>query len=144
MPQPLALSYDGRARLARPLASMNLPRVQLTAGGHAIQVYVARSDEERAMGLMHRRELPDDEGMLFMCDRCAVLKFWMKDTPLPLSIAFLEEDGTILKIADLVPHDLRGESSGLPVRFVLEVNQGWFAQRGIAPGARIEGPLFLQ
>ena len=122
---------------------MNLPRMQLTAGEHDITVYVARSDEERALGLMHRRELPENEGMLFMCDTCAVQKFWMKDTPLPLSIAFLEEDGTILKIADLEPHNLEGESSEHPVRFVLEVNQGWFRERGIAPGARITGPLFL-
>jgi len=123
---------------------MNLPRVLLTAGEHRIQVYVARSDEERALGLMHRQELPDDEGMLFMCDASAVQRFWMKDTPLPLSIAFLEDDGTILKIADLQPHDLESESSGHPVRFVLEVNQGWFRERGLAPGARFTGPLFLE
>jgi uncharacterized membrane protein (UPF0127 family) len=122
---------------------MNLPRVQLTAGEHCIQVYVARSDEERALGLMHRRELPKDEGMLFMCEDRAVQNFWMKDTPLPLSIAFLEEDGTILKIADLAPHDLEAESSEHPVRFVLEVNQGWFDQRGISPGVRLSGPVFL-
>jgi len=122
---------------------MNLPRVQLTAGEHQILVHVARSDEERALGLQHRRELGEDEGMLFMCDECAVLKFWMKDTPLPLSIAFLEEDGTILKIADLRPHDLEAESSEHPVRFVLEVNQGWFRERGIVPGWRLAGPLFL-
>jgi hypothetical protein len=123
---------------------MNLPRVLLTAGEHQIQVYVARSDEERAQGLMFRRDMPHDEGMLFMCDECAVQQFWMKDTPLPLSVAFLDEDGTILKIADLEPHDLDGESSDHPVRFVLEVNQGWFADRGIEPGARLTGPLFLE
>ncbi|MDB5898502.1 MAG: hypothetical protein JWP22_1656 [Ramlibacter sp.] len=123
---------------------MNLPRVQLTAGDHQIQVYVARTDEERAQGLMFRRDLPADEGMLFMCDERAVQNFWMKDTPLPLSIAFLEEDGTILKIADLEPHDLDGESSEHPVRYILEVNQGWFDQRGIAPGAQLSGPLFLK
>jgi uncharacterized protein len=122
---------------------MNLPRVQLTADGHTIQVYVARSDEQRALGLMHRREMPDDEGMLFMCDRSAVQKFWMKDTPLPLSIAFVAEDGTILKIADLAPHGLESESSEHAVRFVLEVNQGWFAERGIAPGTRVQGPVFV-
>ena len=123
---------------------MNLPRMQLTAGEHDIMVYVARSEEERALGLMHRRELPENEGMLFMCDSRAVQKFWMKDTPLPLSVAFLEEDGTILKIADLEPHDLDGESSEHPVRYVLEVNQGWFDERGIAPGHRVSGPLFLE
>lgn len=123
---------------------MNLPRVWLAAGEHPIQVYVARSDEERAQGLMFRRDMPADEGMLFMCDECAVQTFWMKDTPLPLSIAFLDEDGTILKIADLEPHDLDGESSGDPVRFILEVNQGWFADRGIGVGTRITGPVFLE
>jgi uncharacterized protein len=116
--------------------------MELAAGEHRIEVYVARSQEERAMGLMHRRELADHEGMLFMCDAPRVQKFWMKDTPLPLSIAFLEEDGTIVKIADLTPHDLEGESSGAPVRFVLEMNQGWFHERGIGPGTRLEGPVF--
>ena len=106
-------------------------------------MYVARSEEERAQGLMFRRDMPADEGMLFMCDSLAVQKFWMKDTPLPLSIAFVREDGTILKIADLQPHNLEAESSEHPVRFVLEVNQGWFAERGVAPGARLAGPVFL-
>jgi uncharacterized membrane protein (UPF0127 family) len=123
---------------------MNLPRVWLTVGEHKIQVYVARSQEERALGLMFRRDMPADEGMLFMSDESAVQKFWMKDTPLPLSIAFLDDDGTILKISDLEPHDLEGESSEHPVRFVLEVNQGWFADRGIAAGARLTGPVFLE
>ncbi|HEX2545214.1 MAG TPA: DUF192 domain-containing protein [Ramlibacter sp.] len=123
---------------------MNLPRVQLTAGEHPIEVYVARSQEERAQGLMFRRDMPENEGMLFMCDRSAVQKFWMKDTPLPLSIAFLADDGTIVKIADLQPNCLEGESSEQPVRFVLEVNQGWFDQRGITPGTRVAGPVFLK
>lgn len=122
---------------------MNLPRIELTAGEHALTVYVARSEEERAMGLMHRRELPENEGMLFMCDSKDVLAFWMKDTPLPLSIAFLHEDGTVLKLADLQPHDLEGESSEHPVRFVLEVNQGWFAERELGPGCKFCGPVFL-
>lgn len=122
---------------------MNLPRVLLSADDHSLQVYVARTEEERALGLMHRRELPEDEGMLFICDECAVQTFWMKDTPLPLSIAFLDDDGTILKMADLQPHDLEGESSDHPVRYVLEMNQGWFDQRGIAVGCRITGPVFL-
>ena len=123
---------------------MNLPRVWLTAGEHRIQVYVARSQEERALGLMFRRDMPADEGMLFMCDECAIQKFWMKDTPLPLSIAFIDEDGTILKIADLQPHTLEGESSEFPVRYVLEENQGWFRERGIDTGTRLVGPVFLE
>ncbi len=123
---------------------MNLPRVQLAIGEHEIQARVARTAEERALGLMFRTELEENEGMLFWCEECAVQSFWMKDTPVALSIAFLEDDGTIVKIADLQPHSLEGESSGAPVRFVLEVPQGWFAQRGIAAGARLVGPLFLE
>ena len=123
---------------------MNLPRVQLTAGEHQLQVYVARTDEERAQGLMFRRNIPQNEGMLFMCADCAVQKFWMKDTPLPLTIAFIDDDGTILKLADLQPNKLDAESSDHPVRFVLEVNQGWFAERGLDVGTRLTGPLFLE
>ena len=123
---------------------MNLPRVQLAVGEHLIEARVARTGEERALGLMFRREMEENEGMLFWCEECAVQNFWMKDTPLPLSIAFIDDDGTILKIADLQPHCLEGESSERPVRFVLEVNQGWFAQRGIRAGARVAGPVFLE
>jgi uncharacterized protein len=123
---------------------MNLPRVHLTIDEHPLEAYVARSEEERAQGLMFRRDIDEEEGMLFMCDECAVQTFWMKDTPLPLSVAFIAEDGTILKLADLDPHDLEGESSDHPVRFVLEVRQGWFAERGITPGARLAGPVFLE
>jgi uncharacterized membrane protein (UPF0127 family) len=141
----LASSYGTVPAAARRFVSMkNLPRVQLTAGGHTLEVYVARSEEERAQGLMHRRAMPEDEGMLFMSGKSRVQKFWMKDTPLPLSIAFLQDDGTILKIADLEPHDLEAESSEHPVRFVLEMNRGWFDERGIVPGTRLAGPVFLE
>lgn len=126
------------------MSNMNLPRVQLLAGEHELFAYVARTDEERAQGLMFRREMPADEGMLFMCEQRAVQKFWMKDTPLPLSIAFLDEDGTIVKIDDLQPESLEGCSSGHPVRWVLEVNQGWFEERGVAAGHRLAGPPFLE
>ena len=136
-------SYRAHGSGGAPSQPMNLPRMELTAGEHQLTVYVARSAEERAMGLMHRRELPEDEGMLFMCDSRKVLAFWMKDTPLPLSIAFLREDGTVLKTADLEPLDLEGESSEHPVRFVLEVNQGWFEERDLGPGTRFSGPVFL-
>lgn len=127
-----------------PAGGMNLPRVQLLAGEHEIHAYVARTAQERAQGLMHRREMPLDEGMLFMCDECAVQKFWMKDTPLALSVAFVDEDGTIVNIADMDPRALEGCSSERPVRWVLEVNRGWFDARGIAAGARLTGPPFLK
>jgi uncharacterized protein len=122
---------------------MNLPRVKLEIAGHALEAYVARTAQERALGLMHRQELPDNEGMLFMGDAPAPQSFWMKDTPLPLSAAFLHEDGTIVQLEDLQPHSLQPCRCQVPVRFVLEVNQGWFAQRGIEAGARVAGPPFL-
>ena len=122
---------------------MNLPRVRLTAEGATLDVYVACNEADRALGLMHRRDLPPNEGMLFVCDEPGEQRFWMKDTPLPLSIAFIEDDGTICRIADLEPNCLDAECSGQPVRYILEVNQGWFAERGIGPGTRITGPVFI-
>ena len=118
------------------------PGALLSAGEHSLHAWVACSEEEHDLGLMHRQELAHGEGMLFMWDEAGRKSFWMKDTPLPLSAAFLEEDGTIVRIADMEPHSLEGHGSGRPVRFVLEVNQGWFEDKGIAPGMRLEGPCF--
>lgn len=115
----------------------------LSVGTHELNVYVARSREERATGLMHCTRLAEDEGMLFMSGQPAVQSFWMKDTPLALSAAFLEEDGTIVHLCDMRPHSLDSHGCEVPVRFVLEVRQGWFAERGIGVGARLRGPAFL-
>lgn len=121
---------------------MNLPRVKLSAAGHELDAYVACTPEQRALGLMHRRELPETEGMLFVCAEKTQQSFWMKDTPLALSAAFIDDDGTILQIEDLEPHDLEPCQSRHGVRYVLEANQGWFRERGIGPGVRIAGPTF--
>lgn len=123
---------------------MNQVRMQLLVGEHALDAHVARTAEQRALGLMHRSEMAPDEGMLFVCDECAVQSFWMKDTPVPLSIAFLDEDGTILHIEDMEPHSLESHACEQPVRHVLEVPRGWFRERGIAPGSRVTGPVFLE
>jgi uncharacterized membrane protein (UPF0127 family) len=122
---------------------MFLPRVKLTVDGHELDAYVARSAEDRARGLQHRQEMPHDEGMLFMCDEPQPQSFWMKDTPLPLSIAFLDDDGTIVQVGDLEPHSTEPHECDEPVRYVLEVNQGWFDERGVGPGSRVEGPAFI-
>lgn len=123
---------------------MNLLRVQLEVGEHALQAWVARTEGERALGLQHRQDLPDGEGMLFICDQAAFLSFWMKNTPLPLSAAFVAEDGTIVQITDLEPHSLEPQRCPSPVRYVLEVNQGWFEEKGVAPGMRLAGPPFVK
>ncbi len=104
---------------------------------------MARTPEQRALGLMHRTELDPNEGMLFVCDEHAVQRFWMKDTPVALSIAFLDEDGTTLHTEDMEPHSLESHSCEHPVRYVLEVPRGWFRERGIGPGDRISGPAFV-
>ncbi|HZY18757.1 MAG TPA: DUF192 domain-containing protein [Ramlibacter sp.] len=123
---------------------MNLVRCQLAAGEHPIEARVARTPEQRALGLMHRVEMAPNEGMLFVCDECAVQKFWMKDTPVALSIAFLEEDGTIVHLDEMEPNSLETCSCDQPVRYVLEMPQGWFRERGIRAGTRITGPVFLR
>lgn len=120
----------------------DLPRVRLAAGMHQIDAQVARSPDERATGLMWRRQMPQHEGMLFVFAQPSVQCFWMKNTLLPLSAAFLDDDGTVVNIADMQPKSLDSHCSERPVRYVLEMNQGWFAKRGIKAGAQLAGPLF--
>ena len=122
---------------------MNQIRMQLAAGEHPIDARIARTREQRSLGLMHRTELEPNEGMLFVCDDCGVQKFWMKDTPVALSIAFLDVDGTILHLDEMEPNSLESCTCDKPVRYVLEMPRGWFAERGIGPGTRITGPVFV-
>ena len=120
----------------------NLPRVTLRAGLHLIHAQVAATPEQRATGLMWRRELPANEGMLFVFERPAVQCFWMKNTYVPLTAAFIADDGRIVNLADMRPLDETSHCSREPVRYVLEMAQGWFAQRGIAAGFRLAGEPF--
>jgi uncharacterized membrane protein (UPF0127 family) len=121
---------------------MNLPRVKLTAGMHAIDAQVAATHEQRMTGLMHRKDMPQNEGMLFVFEAPGQQCFWMKNTLLPLSIAFLADDGTIVNIAEMKPQSLDSHCSAQPVRYVLEMNTGWFARKGIKAGARLTGQPF--
>jgi len=99
-----------------------------------ITVEIARTDEERTQGLMHRKKLPDGEGMIFIFDRDQQLSFWMKNTVIPLSIAFIASDGRIIEIRDMRPLDLNTVKSSRSVRYALEAPQGWFDRAGIKPG----------
>jgi uncharacterized membrane protein (UPF0127 family) len=103
----------------------------------SIRAEIARTDDERARGLMNRKELPDGEGMLFVFDRDQILSFWMKDTLIPLSIAYISSDGRILEIHDMKPRDLSPIRSNRSLRYALEVPQGWFSRTGIALGDRV-------
>lgn len=125
-----------------PELQRDLPRVTLRAGMHRIDAQVAATPAQRATGLMWRRELGPNEGMLFVFDAPAVQCFWMKNTFIPLTAAFLADDGRIVNLADMRPHDETNHCSGEPVRFVLEMPRGWFAQRGIGAGFRLAGAPF--
>ncbi|TSE35358.1 DUF192 domain-containing protein [Tepidimonas charontis] len=124
------------------IPQLDLPRVELRAGMHRIEAQVARTHEQRMTGLMWRREMPPHEGMLFIFERPAVQCFWMHNTFLPLTAAFLADDGRIVNLADMQPLDETSHCSREPVRYVLEMHQGWFAQRGIGAGFRLAGGPF--
>ncbi len=120
----------------------DLPTIALQAGMHNIRAAVAQTPDQRQTGLMHRREMAQHEGMLFIFEQASPQCFWMKNTLLPLSIAFLADDGSVVNIADMKPQSLDSHCSAQPVRFVLEMNQGWFTKRGIQPGFKIAGAPF--
>lgn len=123
---------------------LQLPRVTLSAGMHLIHAQVAANPQERAVGLMFRTEMPVNEGMLFAFDQPAEQCFWMKNTLLPLTAAFVADDGTIVNLADMQPQSLVSHCSTRPVRFVLEMNKGWFDKRGLKAGSRLSGPPFTR
>jgi len=108
----------------------------VTIGGVRMNVEVAVRDAERRRGLMERDFLRDDWGMLFVWPREQPLQFWMKDTRIPLSIAFLDNALVVRDVQDMKPQTLDAHDSSVPARYALEVNEGWFAKHKIAPGAK--------
>ncbi|MGY6270245.1 DUF192 domain-containing protein [Achromobacter denitrificans] len=140
-----AALFLATAALALPAAAQQagpqppLPTVQLSAGIHIIRAEVADSDETRRNGLMFRRELPGNDGMLFVFEQPDVQCFWMRNTLLPLSIAFIADDGTIVNIEDMAPQTEDPHCAKKPVRYALEMAQGWFGQHGIKAGRKLDG-----
>jgi uncharacterized protein len=116
--------------------------IPLSIGTHSLRVELATTSSARARGLMGRQQLPDSSGMLFVFARDGQLGFWMKDTPIDLSIAFLDADRRIVNIEQMDRFDDRTTHySAGPARYALEVNRGWFAARGISAGDRVEFTL---
>jgi len=115
------------------------PRVQLGLGMHLVRAEVADRDDSRAMGLMHRTSLPQNGGMLFVFETTGVHCMWMKNTLIPLSVAFVDEGGDIVNIADMQPLSETSHCAARPARYALEMQQGWFAERGIRAGERLRG-----
>jgi hypothetical protein len=123
---------------------LQLPRVTLSAGMHLINAQVAANPQQRAVGLMFRKDMPVNEGMLFAFEQASDQCFWMNNTLIPLTAAFVADDGTIVNLADMQPQSLASHCSSKPVRFVLEMNQGWFDKRGLKAGSRLSGPPFTR
>ena len=119
-----------------------LPSTRLSVGIYRIDAEVAQTPDERSIGLMFRRTMGDSEGMLFAFEEPAVQCFWMKNTLIPLAVAFIVDDGTIVNIDRMLPQTLDPHCSDKPVRYVLEMNDGWFGKRGIKAGSKLRGAAF--
>ncbi|MGH8851844.1 MAG: DUF192 domain-containing protein [Casimicrobiaceae bacterium] len=120
-------------------AAQSLPTIELTINGHRLTAEIAATEATRTTGLMRRFSLRPDHGMLFVFTAPQPLAFWMKDTYVPLSIAFIASDGRILNIDDMAPQTEATHPSLGPALFALEMKKGWFAQRDIRPGDRVKG-----
>ena len=134
-----ALAVWAAAGVAAAKEPQQLPKVRLNAGIHNIDAQVAKTPQQREIGLMFREAMPASEGMLFIFESAGQQCFWMKNTLIPLAIAFLADDGAVVNIAEMAPQVLESHCSEKPVRYVLEMNSGWFAKRGIKAGAKVKG-----
>jgi len=119
-------------------AAGQLPIFVLPLGGQQVAVEVATANKELEKGLEHRTSLPENTGMLFVLPSAALRCAWMKDTPLPLSAAFIGAGGTVLALADMVPFSLEFHCSAPSARYLLEMNHGWFARHGIGVGSSVD------
>lgn len=119
-----------------------LPVVELTAGMYVIQAEMAQTMNEHTIGLMYRQTMGVNEGMLFIYDNPQVRCFWMRNTLLPLTIAFIADDGSIVNLEDMQPETESSHCAAKPVRYALEMNQGWFEKRGLKAGFKLRGIPF--
>ncbi|WP_407919420.1 DUF192 domain-containing protein [Chitinasiproducens palmae] len=117
----------------------DFPVVQLTAGMNLIRAEVAATEADREQGLMYRKHLAPNGGMLFVFDDVAGHCFWMKNTEIPLSIAFIRDDGTVTDVDEMQAQTENNHCPTRAIRYALEMNRGWFSQHGIGPGTRIGG-----
>ena len=140
------LAFLSLAALSAATAAQSpqrLPQIALQSGMHRVLAQVAQTEAQRAIGLMHVREMPQHEGMLFVFEQAGQQCFWMRNTLIPLSIAFLRDDGSIVNIAEMKAlDDKTNHCSAEPVRYALEMNAGWFAKRKLKPGSKFSGAPF--
>jgi len=125
--------------LCMAIAQTVLPTIQLKAGRHYVKAEVAATLDSRDRGLMDRHSLPADRGMLFVFPEAHRHCMWMHNTSIPLSVAFIDDKGTIVNIADMKPDTENYHCAARPVRYALEMNAGWFRKKGVDTGSRISG-----
>ncbi|MGQ9685814.1 MAG: DUF192 domain-containing protein [Thiobacillaceae bacterium] len=133
------LAAGGLALTAGWSAAGEPTHIRLDVAGHAITAELAVTPTQRQRGLMHRDTLPDNHGMLFVYAEPEQICMWMKNTRIPLSVAFMDDQGKIINIAEMQPESLDIHCAARPARYALEMARGWFARRGLAPGMRIRG-----
>ena len=138
---PIAFALATASALAQPTDGkpQSLPVTKIQVGSHAVDAEVAATPDQRALGLMYRFSLPADHGMLFVFPVPQPLGFWMRNTYIPLSIAFIGADGRILNVEDMAPRDESSHPSQGLALYALEMRKGWFAERSLGPGARVTG-----
>jgi uncharacterized protein len=125
--------------LAQQAPQPTLRTTKLTAGIHVITAEIASTPQSRMIGLMMREHLAPNHGMVFVFEDKSQHCFWMRNTLIPLSIAFIDDDGTVVSIADMAPKSEASTCPQRPVRYALEMDQGWFAKRGVTAGNKISG-----
>lgn len=121
------------------MAQESMPVIELSAGFHRIEAEVAAQDRHRQTGLMHRSSMPTQRGMLFVFPQANTHCMWMRNTLIPLSVAFIDGEGRIINIEEMAPQTEDNHCARRPARYALEMNRGWFAQRGIGPGSKLRG-----
>ena len=138
----LAFALSCQAQGTTQNAAQSLPTLTLNAGIHLITAELAQTEQQREIGLMFRESMAANHGMLFVFEQVGQQCFWMKNTLLPLDVAFIADNGTVVNTDHMKPRTLDAHCSQKPVRFVLEMNDGWFAKRGIAAGSKLTGQPF--
>ena len=139
MNKTIIAALGGLLLSAAAWAQNAMPVMELSAGFHRIEAEVAANDQNRQVGLMNRKAMPQQRGMLFVFTQNNTHCMWMRNTLIPLSVAFIDDEGYIINIEDMQPQTEDNHCARQPARYALAMNLGWFAQRGIKPGVKLGG-----
>jgi uncharacterized membrane protein (UPF0127 family) len=121
------------------LADVTFKTSQVKVAGHPLKVELAIEEPQRLQGLMYRKTLGKEDGMLFIFDEPGYHSIWMKNTLIPLSVAFVDKDGVILNIVDMEPQTLDSHMAAGPAVYAIETNRGWYADKKVKAGDKVTG-----